>query len=168
MASLFMLGLFLQALEAAELVGAENKIEKVDFVAQSGGRVAIKIKTTSALPNVPPSFTLNNPPRLAFDFLAIGNGLVRNNLSIDQGVLKTIQFAEAKDRTRMVINLTKSVGYNTATQGNELTILLQAGDVASDDSTHVSRFAEPKAGDQKHELKNLDFMRGKMARAILS
>ena len=161
MASLFMLGLLLQALEAAELVGAENKIEKVDFVAQSGGRVAIKIKTTSALPNVPPSFTLNNPPRLAFDFLAIGNGLVRNNLSIDQGVLKTIQFAEAKDRTRMVINLTKSVGYNTATQGNELTILLQASDVASDDSTHVSRFAEPKAGDQKHELKNLDFMRGK-------
>jgi type IV pilus assembly protein PilQ len=161
MASLLMLGLFLQALEAAEPVGAENKIEKVDFVAQSGGRVAIKIKTTLALPNVPPSFTLNNPPRLAFDFLAIGNGLVRNNLSIDQGVLKTIQFAEAKDRTRMVINLTKSVGYNTSIQGNELTILLQAGDLASDDSTRVSRFAEPKAGDQKHELKNLDFMRGK-------
>jgi type IV pilus assembly protein PilQ len=160
-ASMLMLGLMTQAIEAAEQEGSDNKIEKVDFVAQSGGRVAIKIKTTNALPNVPPSFTLNNPPRLSFDFLAVGNGLMKNNLSADQGALKTIQLAEAKDRTRMVLNLSKSVGYTSSIQGNELTILLQSNDIASDDTTRVSRFAEPKAGDQSHQLKNVDFMRGK-------
>jgi type IV pilus assembly protein PilQ len=158
---MLMLGLMTQAIEAAEQEGSDNKIEKVDFVAQSGGRVAIKIKTTNALPNVPPSFTLNNPPRLSFDFLAVGNGLMKNNLSADQGALKTIQLAEAKDRTRMVLNLSKSVGYTSSIQGNELTILLQSNDIASDDTTRVSRFAEPKAGDQSHQLKNVDFMRGK-------
>jgi type IV pilus assembly protein PilQ len=160
-ASMLMLGLMTQSMEAAEQVGNENKIEQVDFVAQSGGRVAIKIKTTNALPNVPPSFALNNPPRLSFDFLAVGNGLMKNNLSADQGALKTIQLAEAKDRTRMVLNLSKSVGYTTSIQGNELTILLQSNDIASDDTTRVSRFAEPKAGDQSHQVKNVDFMRGK-------
>jgi type IV pilus assembly protein PilQ len=160
-ASMLMLGLMTQAIEAAEQEGSDNKIEKVDFVAQSGGRVAIKIKTTNALPNVPPSFALNNPPRLSFDFLAVGNGLMKNNLSADQGALKTIQLAEAKDRTRMVLNLSKSVGYTTSIQGNELTILLQSNDIANDDTTRVSRFAEPKVGDQTHQLKNVDFMRGK-------
>lgn len=160
-----MLGLLAQALEAAETKSIDNKIEKVDFVAQSGGRVAIKIKTTFPISNVPPSFSLNNPPRLAFDFLAVGNGLMKNNLSADQGVLKTLQLAEAKDRTRMVLNLTKSVAYNSVIQGNELTVLLQAGDLSSDDSPRVNRFAEPKAGDQKHEVKNVEFMRGKNGEA---
>jgi type IV pilus assembly protein PilQ len=160
-ASMVILGLMTQVIEAAEQVGNDNKIEKVDFVALSGGRVAIKINTTNALPNVPPSFALSNPPRLSFDFLAVGNGLMKNNLSADQGALKTIQLAEAKDRTRMVLNLSKSVGYTTSIQGNELTILLQSNDIASDDTTRVSRFAEPKAGDQSHQVKNVDFMRGK-------
>lgn len=154
-------GLMLQAAEAAEQVGLENKIERVDFIAQSGGRLAVKIKTTNPLPNVPPSFTLNNPPRLSLDFFAVSNGLMKSNLTADQGALKTIQLAEAKDRTRMVLSLTKSVGYTTSIQGNELTILLQSNDIASDDTAQVSRFAEPKAGDQKHEVKNIDFMRGK-------
>jgi type IV pilus assembly protein PilQ len=160
-ASMVILGLMIQVIEAAEQVGNDNKIEKVDFVALSGGRVAIKINTTNALPNVPPSFALSNPPRLSFDFLAVGNGLMKNNLSADQGALKTIQLAEAKDRTRMVLNLSKSVGYTTSIQGNELMILLQSNDIASDDTTRVSRFAEPKAGDQNHQVKNVDFMRGK-------
>lgn len=160
-ASMVILGLMIQVIEAAEQVGNDNKIEKVDFVALSGGRVAIKINTTNALPNVPPSFALSNPPRLSFDFLAVGNGLMKNNLSADQGALKTIQLAEAKDRTRMVLNLSKSVGYTTSIQGNELMILLQSNDIASDDTTRVSRFAEPKAGDQSHQVKNVDFMRGK-------
>lgn len=86
---------------------------------------------------------------------------MKNNLSADQGALKTIQLAEAKDRTRMVLNLSKSVGYTTSIQGNELMILLQSNDIASDDTTRVSRFAEPKAGDQNHQVKNVDFMRGK-------
>lgn len=161
MAVFLVLGLMVQVAEAVEQVGSENKIESVDFVAQSGGRLAIKVKTTRALPNVPPSFTLNNPPRLSLDFFAVSNGLVKNNLAADQGVLKSIQLAEAKDRTRMVLSLTKSVGYTTSIQGNELTILLQANDVASDDTARVSRFAEPRAGEQTHQLKNIDFMRGK-------
>ena len=161
MVSLLMLGFISLRLSAAEQGANENKIEKLDFVAQSGGRVAIKIKTTNVLANVPPSFTLNNPPRLAFDFIAVSNGLMKNNVNADQGALKTIQLAEAKDRTRMVLNLSKSVDYTTSTQGNELTILLQSNNVASDDTTRVSRFAEPKAGDQSHQLKNVDFMRGK-------
>ena len=160
-AGMLVLGLVWQVTEAAEQVSADNKIEKIDFVSQSNGRVAVKIKTINALQNIPPSFVLNNPPRLAFDFLGVANGLTVNTLNADQGALKVVHLAEAKDRIRMVFNLTKSVGYSTSLAGNELTVLLQANDASGGDTPAISRFAEAKAGDQKHQLKNVDFMRGK-------
>ena len=160
-AGMLVLGLVWQVTEAAEQVSADNKIEKIDFVSQSNGRVAVKIKTINALQNIPPSFALNNPPRLAFDFLGVANGLTVNTLNADQGALKAVHLAEAKDRIRMVFNLTKSVGYSTSLAGNELTVLLQANDASGGDTPAISRFAEAKAGDQKHQLKNVDFMRGK-------
>ena len=160
-AGMLVLGLVWQVTEAAEQVSADNKIEKIDFVSQSNGRVAVKIKTINALQNIPPSFALNNPPRLAFDFLGVANGLTVNTLNADQGALKVVHLAEAKDRIRMVFNLTKSVGYSTSLAGNELTVLLQANDASGGDTPAISRFAEAKAGDQKHQLKSVDFMRGK-------
>jgi len=138
-----------------------NKIEKVEFVALSTGRVAVRVQTTQPLENPPAGFTLNNPPRIALDFLKIGNGLVKSSLSANQGVLKSVNLAQAKERTRMVLNLSKSVSYSTTVSGNETTIILQAGDVSAGDTNTVTRFAEAKIGEQLHSLTNVDFMRGK-------
>src|SRR5450830_914908 len=136
-----------------------NKIEQVDFSTLPGGRVAIKIKTTQALSNVPAGFTLTNPPRIALDFPGVASGLTKNNLSADQGALKSISLAQAKDRTRMVLNLSKSVGYSANINGNETTIVLQSNEITSDTPANVTRFAEVKPGDQTHTLNNIDFIR---------
>ena len=140
-----------------------NKIEKVEFVALSAGRVAVRIQTTEPLKNPPAGFTLNNPPRIALDFLKVGNSLNKNTMSADQGVLKSVNLAQAKERTRMVLNLSKNVSYSTTVSGNETTIILQAGETtaATGDVNVVTRFAEAKVGDQTHSLTNVDFMRGK-------
>ena len=140
-----------------------NKIEKLDFVAMSGGRVAIQIQTTAALTNPPAGFTLNNPSRIALDFPAVGNGLGKNSLQAGQGVLKGVNVAQARDKTRLVLNLSKMVAYNATTQGRETTIILQAGETSATGAgaTIVSRFAEAKAGEKLHTLNNIDFVRGK-------
>ncbi|HEY0268983.1 MAG TPA: type IV pilus secretin PilQ, partial [Methyloradius sp.] len=138
-----------------------NKIEQVDFSTLPGGRVAIKIKTTQALANIPAGFTLTNPPRIALDFPGVASGLAKNNLSADQGALKSINLAQAKDRTRMVLNLSKSVGYSTSVSGNETTIILQNNEITADSPVNVTRFAEVKPGDEPHQLNNIDFIRGK-------
>jgi len=140
-----------------------NKIEKVEFVALSAGRVAVRIQTTEPLKNPPAGFTLNNPPRIALDFMKVGNSLNKNTMSADQGVLKSVNLAQAKERTRMVLNLSKNVSYSTSISGNETTIILQAGETtaATGDANVVTRFAEAKVGDQTHSLTNVDFMRGK-------
>lgn len=158
----FLIGLImfsgaLQAEDQSELV---NKIESVDFFSLPGGRVSISVKTTKPLANPPAGFTLNNPSRIALDFPQVGNGLTKNKLTADQGALKSIILAQGKDRTRMVLNLSKNVGYSTNANGNEVIILLQANEISATSNVET-KFAEPTLGDISTTIDNVDFARGK-------
>lgn len=146
---------------AEDQTNFSNKIEKIDFVSMSGGRVAVRVHTTQPLSAVPAGFTLNNPPRIALDFPGVGNGTAKNNLPANQGDLKSISLVQAKDRSRMVLNLAKEVAYSSSISGNDVTILLQANGATAQADTAVERFAESKLGDEKHDITNVDFMRGK-------
>ena len=107
------MGLFGNAFAADDENLYSNKIENIDFSALSGGRVSIRIQMQEALANPPAGFTLSNPARIALDFPKTANGLTKNNIPSEQGALKSVSLAQAKDRTRMVLNLSKKVGYNT-------------------------------------------------------
>ncbi len=146
---------------AEEQTDFSNKIEKIDFVTLSAGRVAVRITTTETLRNAPAGFTLNNPPRIALDFPSTGNGLGKTNITANQGDLKTISLVQAKDRSRMVLNLAKAVAYNTSVSGNEVTIMLQSNAVAPQENSTVEHFSEAKLTDEAHAITNVDFMRGK-------
>jgi len=140
-----------------------NKIENIDFSALSGGRVSIRVKMKEALANPPAGFTLNNPARIALDFPSTANGLAKNNISSEQGALKSVTLAQAKDRTRMVLNLSKAVGYNTTISGNDVIITLQSNEAGAVAATSETRFAEARAAssEQIHSITNVDFARGK-------
>ena len=145
----------------AEEGAFSNNIESIDFSPLSGGRVSIRIKTTEPLANPPAGFTLKSPARIALDFPGTGNGLNKNNIKSEQGVLKSVTLAQAKDRTRMVLNLAKAVSYNTEINGNEVIIVLQGdGQYIANDQTET-RFAESTVGNQTHAITNVDFTRGK-------
>ena len=145
---------------AEEQSSLSNKIETIDFSALPGGRVAIRIKTTQALTNPPAGFTLNNPARIALDFPNVANGLAKTNIPADQGALKSVTLAQGKERTRMVLNLSKNVAYNAAANGNEVIITLQANETNANQGVET-KFAEPSLGQQQFSLKNVDFARGK-------
>jgi type IV pilus assembly protein PilQ len=139
-----------------------NKIENIDFSSLSGGRVNIRIKLREPMTNPPAGFTLNNPARIALDFPNTANGLGKNNVSSEQGALKSVSLAQAKDRTRMVLNLSKNVGYNTTVNGNEVLISLQGNEaVYGANATNETRFAEARANNRAHSISNVDFARGK-------
>ncbi len=139
-----------------------NKIENIDFSALSGGRVSIRVKLKEPLANPPAGFTLNNPSRIALDFPNVGNGLSKSNIPSEQGALKSVSLAQAKDRTRMVLNLSRNVGYNTVLSGNDVIITLQGNEAATASTNTETRFAESRAiSNQAHAITNVDFARGK-------
>ena len=147
---------------AAEETQFANNIENIDFSALSGGRVSIRVKLKQALANPPAGFTLNNPARIALDFPNVGNALTKSNIPGEQGALKSISLAQAKDRTRMVLNLTRNVGYNTILSGKDVIITLQGNEAATANTPTETRFAESRAANnQEHAISNVDFARGK-------
>ncbi len=146
---------------AADEDAFSNKIENIDFSALSGGRVSIRVKLKQALANPPAGFTLNNPSRIALDFPNVGNGLAKSNIPSEQGALKSVSLAQAKDRTRMVLNLSRNVGYNTVLSGNDVIITLQGNEAKTAANTET-RFAESRASTgEMHTISNVDFARGK-------
>lgn len=159
-AILLAITLFSGALLAEDQSTLGNRIESVDFSSLPGGKVSIRIRTTQPLANPPAGFTLNNPARIALDFPKVANGLAKNNIPAEQGSLKSVTLAQGKERTRMVLNLSKNVAYNTSINGNEVTITLQASQ-ASVGAAVETRFAEPKLGSSSVTLNNVDFARGK-------
>lgn len=136
-----------------------NNIESVDYSTLSGGRVSIRVKMTSALANPPAGFALKSPARIALDFPNAGNGLNKSSIQGQQGALKSITLVQAKDRTRMVLNLAKSVNYDTVLEGNDVIITL--GSATSVSAEAETRFAEVKAISGSHAITNVDFTRGK-------
>lgn len=157
------LSLFGNAFAADDEGAYGNKIENIDFSALSGGRVSIRVKMKEALANPPAGFTLNNPARIALDFPSTANGLSKNNVPSEQGALKSVTLAQAKDRTRMVLNLSKAVSYNTTLSGNDVIITLQSGEAAATTASNETRFAEARSvsAEQEHSITNVDFARGK-------
>ncbi|TFW70130.1 type IV pilus secretin PilQ [Methylotenera oryzisoli] len=145
---------------AEDQAGLTNKIESVDYSTLPGGRVNIRVRTTEPLANPPAGFTLNNPSRIALDFPKVGNGLAKNNIPAEAGALKSVTLAQGKDRTRMVLNLSKNVGYSTTAKGNEVSILLQANE-ASAGAGVETKFSEPVLGNKAVAINNIDFVRGK-------
>jgi type IV pilus assembly protein PilQ len=158
------LPLWAASINAAENSTSQNAIEKVDFATLPGDKVNIKITLSQPLKNPPAGFSLTDPARIALDFPDTVNALQKNSLSVGQGVLRSVSFAQAKGRTRMVLNLTKPSSYTSNVSGNEVNVELQTSGVAAaggNASSTVTRFAEAKIGEQRHSISNVDFMRGK-------
>ena len=157
---LLVMAMFSGSLLAEDQSALANKIESVDFSSLPGGKVSVRVKTTQPLANPPAGFTLSNPARIALDFPQVGNGLGKSNIVAEQGSLKSVTLAQGKERTRMVLNLAKNVGYNATVSGNEVTVILQTNEAVAGAAVET-RFSEPKLGGKSITINNVDFARGK-------
>jgi type IV pilus assembly protein PilQ len=136
-----------------------NSIESLDYSSIDGGKILLKIGLKQNLQNSPAGFAINNPPRIALDLAGTANGLGKNTINVNQGVVRTVNVVQAGERTRLVLNLTKPAQYETRIDGNALFITVQGSD--SQSSSNVTpHFAEPSASVSKHSIKDIDFRRG--------
>ena len=142
---------------------AGNVIQSIDVSTQAG-TVTVKLGFKDVPTNPPAAFTVNNPPRVAFDFPSTTNGLGKNSQDVNQGDLRTIRLGQSGGRTRVVFNLTKMVKYDTKIEGNAVVVTLEGGAVATTTDTSTA-FAEPKAVGEGHAVRDVDFRRGRNGEA---
>ena len=146
------------SLQPARALAADNSIESINVVGQQSGNVIVRISLKQPLANPPAGFTINNPPRIAFDFPGTTNALGKNTQEVDQGDLRNLNIVQAGDRTRLVMNLAKPVGYDAKIEGRNVIITLQSA--ATMAAPVVSHFAEARPKDTRHSLRDISFRRG--------
>jgi len=114
--------------------------------------------------NPPAGFAIARPPRIALDFFDTASGLANNQRAVDDPALRSLQFVQAGNRTRVVFNLNKPQTFDTKVEGNAVVVTLADTGTATAQAApeQVQRFAEARpTGEQQHALRDVDFRRGR-------
>ena len=148
----------------APLAGwAQNAIQSINST-QQGTSEVVRIELSEPLAAVPAGFTIQTPPRIAIDLPGVSNALGRNSVEINQGNLRSVNVAQAGERTRLVLNLKQATNYKAQLQGKALVLVLDTAAAAVAQPTPSTsgepvRFAESLNREQL-ALKDIDFRRG--------
>jgi type IV pilus assembly protein PilQ len=144
----------------ASLAWAQNSLERLD-VSRQGEQVLVRVALKNPLAAAPGTFTVANPARIAFDFPGTVNNLGRNSQDIGEGELRSMNVAQAGERTRLVLNLRNMVAYEAKVDGNNLLITLTQVSAATQAGGGAgTRFAEGTT-DTRHAVKDISFRRGR-------
>jgi len=137
----------------------DNEIEELNYTTLPGGRVQLRLKMSKP-PAAPKAFTISNPARIALDFANTGLKAEESMLKVGVGALLSVRAIQSEDRTRVVLNLVKPVGYKTAVVDNTLVFTLDSPVTAisaAEDKTQTSFTSSTGVG--KHGVSNVDFRR---------
>ncbi|MCQ8128841.1 type IV pilus secretin family protein, partial [Methylomonas rivi] len=141
----------------------ETAINNLEFSTLAGNQLQIQLELSGAAVE-PKIFQTDNPSRLALDFEGVKSNLAKKSFPINQGAANTVYVVEASGRTRVVINLTEKVPYETKIDGNKYYVVLKsAGSVAAVNKIVQTSAAKETALSRflpEQSIKSIDFRRG--------
>jgi type IV pilus assembly protein PilQ len=142
------------------------RLEAIDVQSLPGQQVELRLRLNGAAPE-PMTFTIDDPARISLDLPNTTLALDSRRQDANVGPLTTVLAAEANGRTRVVMNLSSMVPYETRVEGNDVYVLIGQAPGASAGpsfSAQPSQSASPAArsvaasGDRS--IRNIDFRRG--------
>ena len=154
----------LAAVFAPALLAAN--LQSVDVAALPGDRVELKLGFDGPVA-APRGYTIEQPARIALDLPGVQNKLGSKNRELGVGNARSLTVVEAKDRTRLIVNLSTLVPYTTRSDGSNLYVVVGGSGASSTVasaapvSSAIAKPAQPKpyipAG---KAIRNIDFQRG--------
>ena len=135
-------------------------LENISFSSLPGDVTEIRLDFDSTPPKVS-GYTIEQPARIAIDLPGVDSKLKSKRHTIGSGNAHSAMLVSTKDRSRLVVNLSKLVAYSTDVSGNSLMIRIgAAGDesVFTPSGDTFAASSEPAANDLK--VVNVDFRRG--------
>ncbi|MFZ3155410.1 type IV pilus secretin PilQ [Pseudomonas sp.] len=158
----YFLGLpLLAALFSPSLMAAD--LQALDVATLPGDRVELKLTFDEPV-LAPRGYTIEQPARIALDLPGVSSKLGIKNRELGGGNARSVTVVEAKDRTRLIINLNSISPYSTRAQGNSVFIVV--GEGASDKfanvqpATNLAVAPIKKYVPQSSAISNIDFQRG--------
>src|SRR5690606_24805057 len=159
--------LFVTAFLGAQAAYAQgtNRLESIDTSVLSGNNVQITLRLSDEAPT-PLTFTVDNPARIALDLPNTAVAMSSRRVDVKQGVVDTVNVAEANGRTRVVLNVDSLAPYETEVRGNTIVVTVGSGArvAAAGGESVATAAAAPAArapsGAGANTVRNIDFRRG--------
>ncbi len=154
----------------AQAQGA-RALQSIDFTTQDNDRVLLTM-TLSAVAPEPVVFTIDKPARLSMDLPETQVALPERYKKVNIGNVRSVAAAEAKGRTRVVVELGQLTPYNLRVEGNKVLVQLDgsastaAVNSSASSSAPVARLASSatlspqQAEPAGSALRGIDFRRG--------
>lgn len=142
---------------------AQNLLQDIKFASLPNDQVQLSFHFSS-IPAEPLAFTIDNPARIALDFSGTSAELESRFQEIGVGVAQSVNAAEAKGRTRVVVNLTRMEDYSTKISGNKFILTIGSG--ADTAVQQIASSASSGAGQPSitpaaaYSINEVDFRRG--------
>ncbi|NWL80772.1 type IV pilus secretin PilQ [Pseudomonas taiwanensis] len=168
--SLSRLGITLLAALLSPALLAAN-LQALDVAALPGDRVELKLAFDEPI-TAPRGYTIEQPARIALDLPGVSNKLGSKNRELGVGNARSLTVVEAKDRTRLIINLSTLVPYSTRVDGRNLYVLVGDSAASSAAPRTVASAPAPVAttlsasqptksyASAGRAIENIDFQRG--------
>ena len=134
----------------------------LDYSVMTGNTVQI-VFTFDDTAIAPRTFTIDDPARIALDFIDTENRLEQRSMQVGIGAMQSIVSAASKNRTRVVLNLSQKADYATNVSGNQVTITLGSGDqtaLPAAGTTASLTESSPAVSAVSKGVTNIDFKRG--------
>ncbi len=153
------------AVGAPTVALAQGVIQSITSSQQSGSEV-VRIELSEALASVPVGFAIQVPPRIAIDLPGVGSALGRSSVELNQGNLRSVNVAQAGERTRLVLNLKQAATYRAQLDGKTLLIIVDSGAPAAATVAAAPVAAAPSGNfapvlaREQQPLREIDFRRG--------
>ncbi len=160
------LGLILLANSFAVSMASAAVLQSINFSSLPGDVTEIRLDFDSAPPQTT-GYTIEKPARIAIDMPGVMSDLKSKKHQIGAGNARSATVVSTRDRSRLVINLSRIVEYSTRAVGNTLLIRVGSSDGAPSLSSNGGNQI-PQGGSNSSsfsdELKvvNVDFRRGEL------
>ncbi|WP_249678239.1 type IV pilus secretin PilQ family protein [Pseudomonas abieticivorans] len=149
---------------------AATTLKTLDVAALPGDRVELKLGFDG--PAIAPrGYTTEQPARIALDMPGVVNRLASKTRDLGVGNARGLVVVEAKDRTRLIINLTNLAPYSSRVDGNNLYVMIGQGAKELQGATAAPARTLPAASapvafkapvPPGRAIRNVDFQRGEL------
>ncbi len=161
--SLSRCGISLLALLVSPAVLATT-LQGLDVASLPGDRVELKLTFDEPV-SAPRGYTIEQPARIALDLPGVDSALATKNRELGVGNARSVTVVEAKDRTRLIINLTNLAPYSTRVDGNSLFVLVGGSPTVAAAPAPVASAATTAQASKSYapvgrSISNIDFQRG--------
>src|SRR5690554_158842 len=139
-------------------------ITDINFASLTGDVTEVRLDFDGQPPEIT-GYTIEKPARIAIDMPGTQSALTAKRHDIGLGNARSATLVSAKDRSRLVINLSRAVGYTTNVSGNTLVLRIGQKDdvqpvVTTDESGAVAQPAKTSALNGSARVVDVDFRRG--------